>query len=367
MEIIKLKNVEFQYPSDSSTAISDVSLTIKKNDFIVIAGPSGCGKSTLLKLIKPELAPHGKRTGEYYYCDKKGLHHKKSSFEIGYVFQNPDNQIVSNQVRSELVFGMENNGVPTHEMRIRLAEIVELFGLTDILDKEIEDLSGGQKQLINLASIMLMKPKVILLDEPTAQLDPIAAKELLGFLKQLNEHFGTTIILVEHRLQDVLSIADQLILMENGTIRYHGEPKSVIKQIWTKQDHSFFTYIPRLAKLYVEQAEDVVDEHAIPLTIKEARKTIDKGQCVYRFEEKRIINSGPPILQCKNITFQYERNERRILNELNLSIQRESILAIFGSNGAGKSTLLKLLAGVYKPLTGKILYNDNMSTCHGRK
>lgn len=361
MAFITLENLTFKYPLEEKYALRNVSFSIDKGELLVIAGPSGCGKSTLLKMLKSEISPHGSKSGRFLLNGHEVMednveHHSK---KIGYVFQNPDNQIVSESVRSELIFGMENYGISTNEMRIRLAEIVDLFDLGQLLDKDVNHLSGGQKQLLNLASIMLLQPEIILLDEPTAQLDPIAAKELLSFVKRINEEFGITIILVEHRLHDAIGLADKFFLMDAGTIKYQGNPREVINNVWHEQDQKFIEFIPTLTKMFLQH--DEIPVKLLPLTIKDARQHIIESKFIFNNDQPKHFlhnETNELLFKCENINFKYKRNDRNILNNLHFSISSSSMITLFGSNGAGKSTFLKIIAGIYKPLVGKILLHN---------
>src|SRR5699024_6454246 len=209
MEIFRLNNVSFTYPDEGKPVLKDISLTINQGDFLVLCGASGSGKTTLLRLLKQEIAPFGNRQGDIVYMGKpiSEWNDQTLASDIGFVFQDPDNQIVMVEVMQEIVFGMENLNIPSFEMKKRLAELVHFFGIDDLLLQNTSDLSGGQKQTINLLSILLLRPKVLLLDEPTSQLDPVAAKELIQILERLNNEMGMTIIIVEQRLEELFSLA----------------------------------------------------------------------------------------------------------------------------------------------------------------
>lgn len=211
MGILSVKNLTFFYPESELPAIDHFSLTVNAGDFLVLFGHSGCGKSTLLRQLKPQLAPYGIRKGDIYFNGKPlaDLSDRESAAEIGFVLQSPDNQIVTDKVWHELAFGLESLGYDTSTIRRRVAEMASFFGIQNWFYKNVSELSGGQKQLLNLASVMVMQPNVLILDEPTSQLDPIAASDFLATLKKINRELGTTIIITEHRLEDVLSIANR--------------------------------------------------------------------------------------------------------------------------------------------------------------
>jgi len=363
MAFIEIDNVSFQYSDASNRAINQFSLTIEEGEFIVLAGPSGCGKTTLLKLLKKELTPVGILSGRIRYNDRplEWLEEATSSQEIGYVFQNPENQIVMEDVLSELVFGMENMRVKPEEMRQRVAEMVHFFGLAHLLHCETHSLSGGQKQLLNLASVLLLKPKLLLLDEPTSQLDPVQAKEFLQFLKRLNEEFGLTIVLVEHRLEELYSLADRMVFLDEGSTQYTGNPKWVIQQIWKKRDDRFLAYLPSISQLFFYVQSKEVHFSEVPITVKESHKWLNQ------LPEIDVIRHVSPvanskkeiILRCKQIHYKYRKEGPYVLKNLSLEVNEGDFLAVVGGNGSGKSTLLKCCANIIKPLKGTVFLKNN--------
>ena len=286
MAFIELNHVTFTYPNSSEPAILDLSLKIEKGKFVVLIGPSGSGKSTLLKLLKKEIKPHGSFSGEILYQGKPVEEMNELSSQIGYVFQDPENQVVADDVLHEMVFGLENIGLSTNEMRNRVAEMVNFFGAESLLDRKTHELSGGKKQQINLASVLLMQPDVLLLDEPTAQLDPVSAREFLDMLKRLNEEFGMTIIIAEHRLEEVFTLADRILMMDHGQLQMEGEPKSVLTKLW---DSPFKTFVPSIPSLFFS----LNGKGSVPLTVKEGRKLDGTRDIVYSSEpSKKGIKSS---------------------------------------------------------------------------
>jgi energy-coupling factor transport system ATP-binding protein len=369
VEILELKNVSFSYP-DGTAAIKNVTLRIQRGEFIVIAGSSGSGKSTLLQLVKREIQPVGHLVGEIAY---KGIPLDEQdpgrlAEEMGMIFQDPENQIVMDEVWQELAFGLENIGYHTSEIRKRVAEMVNFFGLESLLLRKTNELSGGQKQTVNLASVLLMQPQVLLLDEPTAQLDPIAAKEFLQMIQRLNEELGMTIVLVEHRLEEVFSLADRIFLMKDGGIAYGGNPLDVIDEVWRAQDKQFMPYVPSISKLYLAIENDIPICRAaasqIPLSVKEGRqwvqnnlsnRTVDDFLLHPRNEEKSQ-EAETKLLEIKDVIFQYQREGQPVLSQLNLSLRQRDFLAVVGGNGAGKTTLLQVAAGLLTPKKGNVRF-----------
>ncbi|MFB0920848.1 MAG: ABC transporter ATP-binding protein, partial [Oscillospiraceae bacterium] len=224
MECFKIHGLTFTYPEQECRALDGLSFQVGQGEFLALTGPSGCGKSTLLRQLKPDLAPHGELSGEILFEGRplKETDRRLQSAHIGFVQQNPDNQIVTDKVWHELAFGLESLGFDTPTIRGRVAEMASFFGIQTWFYKNISELSGGQKQLLNLASIMTMQPSVLILDEPTSQLDPIAAAEFLATLGKINRELGTTVIITEHRLEEVFPMCDRVIVMEAGRLLCEG-------------------------------------------------------------------------------------------------------------------------------------------------
>ncbi|GAB3794382.1 ABC transporter ATP-binding protein [Virgibacillus kimchii] len=355
MEIISAKNITFSYPDSKEPALKNVELSIEKGDFTVLCGTSGSGKSTLLRLLKYDIAPHGKRQGEIFY---KGVNVQEilpltRAKEIGMVFQDPDYQIVMDTVMDELLFGMENLGFSTEDMRKKMAEMVHFFGLNNLLRKKTEDLSGGEKQLVNLASVLLLDPEVLLLDEPTAQLDPIAAKEFIHTLERLNDEFGITIILVEHRLEELFAIADRVFILEEGSISYMGSPKEVTEVLVNHP--TLHCFLPSAAQMYLH-FNGFTNYKQIPVTVKEAKRWLDEQKIHKEILPERVALEKEVLLELKEIDFQYDKGASPVLHNLSLKVNRGEWHAILGANGTGKSTLLKAIAGIEKPLHGTLKY-----------
>ncbi|MUV37569.1 Energy-coupling factor transporter ATP-binding protein EcfA [Lentibacillus sp. JNUCC-1] len=355
MDAFNIDEVTFFYPDMDAPALKNVSLRISEGTFTVVCGPSGCGKTTLLRLLKQELAPAGLITGQisYFGTPLADWDEKKLMEEVGLVFQDPDNQIVMDDVMQELVFAMENLGYDRFEMRRRVAEMVHFFGMEAMLDQKPSELSGGQKQMLNLLSVLLLKPSVLLLDEPTSQLDPIAAKELITMLERLNEELGMTIVLVEHRLEELFSVADKVVMMDKGTIAVVGPSREVIKQLYNGQ--SYLPYIPTLPALYLEKSWEA-EAGKLPLTVKDTKAWLNTYQNLL-FSREPSANKHPhsgksAFLELDRIFFQYGRHAPLILKNLSLKVGHGDYLALVGGNGSGKTTLLKACIGMIQPQRG---------------
>lgn len=358
MEIFEIKNLSFQYPETDERVLENISLQILEGQFLVICGPSGCGKTTFLRLLKKELAPIGERNGEIFYLKKQFSEwdEKTLAEEIGFVFQDPENQIVMEEVLQEIVFGMENFGYSHVEMRKRVAELVHFFGMESLLKKKTSELSGGQKQMLNLLSVLLLKPKVLLLDEPTAQLDPVAAKEFITMLKRLNVEMGMTIVIAEHRLEELFSIADKVIFLKEGKVAYEGDSREVIDQVYRNQDRLFLPYIPSLAHLYLKK-EKIPHKEKIPLSVKESKEWLSNLSIRMKKRKQPLEKSThfkTPYLSLRNVYFQYDRHSPMVIKNLSIDIAEGEFFVLVGGNGSGKSTFIKLCLGILKAQRGSI-------------
>lgn len=360
MEVFQLKDVSFSYPNEKTKVLQDVSFDVQQGDFVILCGASGSGKTTLLRLLKEELAPFGNISGDILYRGKSLQNWDTTTLarEIGFVFQDPDNQIVMDEVLQEIVFGMEHINVPPREMKKRVAELVHFFGVDHLLYEKTNDLSGGQKQLVNLLSILLLRPKVLLLDEPTSQLDPVAAKELIQMLHRLNDEMGMTIIMVEHRLEDLFSIANKVIMLDEGMIAYKGTSKQVVHTIFKQKDERFLSYIPAVARLYLEkEAEPIID--MIPLNVRDSRNWLQSKAFHVKNDSENMMNRTDHterILSLDRTYFQYKKTNPFVLKNCSVHINKGEFFSLVGGNGSGKSTLLRLSMGLLKQQRGKVTY-----------
>lgn len=350
MAAFSIRNLSFAYPNENSYALTDVSLEIPEGTITLICGASGSGKSTFLRRLKSCLSDCGKSSGEILFFGKNldDVPEKEQAGRIGFVFQQPDDQIVTDKVFHEMAFGLESLGWNQNKMRLAVAEMASYFGISDIFDKNVSELSGGQKQLVNLASVAVMHPDVLILDEPTSQLDPIAAADFLTVLRRLNVDLGLTIILTEHRLEDALPMADQLVVLDRGHIAACGEPSRVAMQI---RDTAFFESMPAAVKIF-----SAVNENGkAPLTIAEGRKFIAE----HLDKSVDIMHSRPQIknetaLEMVNCRFRYGRNDDDVLTGMSFSLNKGEVCALLGANGSGKSTCIGLLSGRLRPYRGKV-------------
>lgn len=356
MEILHIEDLSFKYPKSENNAVDHADLNVNSGEFIVVCGESGCGKTTLLKLLKKELAPAGEKSGHIFYkgIEQEQLDEKTASAEIGYVLQNPDNQIVTDKVWHELAFGLENMGVTTETIRRRVGEMASYFGIQEWFRKKTDELSGGQKQLLNLAAIMVMQPKILILDEPTSQLDPIAASDFIATLQKLNRELGLTILLVEHRLEEVFPIADKVLLMDKGRILLYDSPRNIGKKLGEIQkDHPMLLGLPSAVRIF--NALCIEDE--CPLTVKEGRDFLERhfAGTENSMSEEEYNHREETAIELKKVWFRYEKELPDILRGTSLTVYSGEFYCILGGNGTGKTTTLNVVSGLNKAYRGKVL------------
>ena len=405
MNLVEVKDFSFSYPECSHKVLEHVNLKIKEGTLNVICGRSGCGKSTLLRQLKTVLAPAGNTSGQILYrgVSLKDTDHRTQSQEIGFVMQNPDNQIVTDKVWHELAFGLESLGYDNATIRLRVAEMASYFGIQQWFYKNVVELSGGQKQLLNLAAVMAMHPSLLILDEPTSQLDPIAASDFLETVKKINRDIGTTVLLTEHRLQDIIPYADRIFVMDEGGVFMEGTPREIGTALG-REKHGMFLSMPVPMQIYGETRSHLT----CPLTVSQGRQWIrdyieEKGitkeqiqQANQRLagsthaqdnklpgetagsEGKGILaglksrNHTPePAIQMKGVWFRYEKDSPDVVRDLSLEVKKGEFYALVGGNGTGKSTTLSLLSRVHQPYKGRIYlegkdlrsFKDNQLYC----
>ncbi len=352
MEILAVKNLSFAYPLCVQNTLDNLSFSVEKGDFTVVCGATGSGKTTLLRMLKRELTPLGEKTGEILYNGKslKKLDELTSACKIGYVMQRPEQQLVTDKVWHELAFGLENMGLPQQMIRRRVSEMSSYFGIESWFDKSVSDLSGGQKQLLNLAAVMVMQPDILILDEPTAQLDPIAASDFIGTLQKLNRELSLTIILVEHRLEDVIPICDKLLVMEKGKILDYGAARKIAENM--RAHPAILQAMPAAVRLYNQL--DVPSP--CPLTVREGRRFIEEHfkNTVKTKKQEESRHNETPALEFSDVWFRYAREFPDILRGLDLTVYSGELFCILGGNGSGKTTALGAAAGLNRIYAGNI-------------
>lgn len=419
MDILDVQKLTFAYPDTTveyggvylEPALKEASFCVAQGDFLVILGSSGCGKTTLLKLLKPVLAPHGKKSGSIFFngADIESLSYEELAYDIGFVMQDVNAQLVTDEVWHELAFGLESLGYSNSMIKRRVAEMTSFFGLSGIFHKKVWELSGGQKQMVNLASVMAMNPKLLILDEPTSQLDPIAAEEFVACLTRINRELGTTIIMTEHRLEEVLPVCTKVMAMEDGQVTAFGPLRECMAELCTDGRYmGFMTAATRVYagvsnsgkkyhadmihnedEIHANESVAVDNIYSLPVSVGEGRsylaellkngtltggssdeselcdKTIEEektfiniGKNKMTVDEKIVsdkhVSTGNDILICKSLCYAYDKAGDDIVNKLTLSVREGEILSISGGNGSGKTTFLKLIAGIMEPDNGRI-------------
>lgn len=407
MALFEIRNLTFTYPDQEKPALTDLNFSLKQGEFLVVCGKSGCGKSTLLRHFKTAMAPYGERKGQILFEGREldTVSVREQGARIGYVLQSPDNQLVTDKVWHELAFGLENLGYETGTIRLRVAEMASFFGIQTWFEKNVEELSGGQKQLLNLAAVMAMQPDLLVLDEPTSQLDPLAAGDFLATLRKINAELGTTILLIEHRLEEVLAYADRVLVMENGGILALDTPEKLPSLI---RENDMFQAMPVPMRIF----EELSGEGDSPVTVREGREWLEEWR-----EEKKISENGQEnrteaiehrsdvrdreiaekqtdtqasenigtrssskpsvfsglrekiftkketgqqpqtVLEARDVWFRYEKELPDVVRDLNLKVQKGELYCLLGGNGTGKSTTLRLLGRIRKPYRGKFFLN----------
>lgn len=368
MAHFEVKNLSFSYAtSPEKVALKEISILIEQGAYITICGKSGSGKTTLLRHLKSVLTPYGQRTGEVLFKGKKltDISERDQASEIGFVMQNPEHQIVTDKVWHELAFGLESLGYDQKEIRLRVAEMASFFGIQNWFHKDVSELSGGQKQLLNLASIMAMQPSVLILDEPTSQLDPIAAADFLNTVRKINRELRTTIIITEHRLEDILYASDQVIVMDQGRIVANDRPEKIGEYLKT-ENNDMFAAMPTPMQVYY----GVPNKLKCPLTVREGAEWLElllagKNLRIREInDEKTLYDESQiksPAVELKEVWFRYEKKAQDVLKGVSMKVPRNSIFAVVGGNGTGKSTMLKSIGGMCKPYRGKVKVEGRLS------
>ncbi len=352
-----IKDLSFSYPDAEKPSLDGVSLTVEKGSYVLLAGQSGSGKTTLLRHLKTVLTPYGKRSGGIFF-DGRPLDQVplgEQAGKLGFVMQHPEDQIVTDKVWHELSFGLESLGTDPKTMRLRVGEMASYFGIQDWFHRDVGQLSGGQKQLLNLASIMAMQPDVLMLDEPTSQLDPIAASDFLNTVRKINIELGTTVIITEHRLEDIYPSADQVVILDRGKILVNDTPRRVSARLW-QLGHPMFAALPTPVRVFYESQ----GSGNCPLTVREGRRWLTDA---FENQPPAILQppqqcapaqDGPCALRVREAWFRYEKEGPDVLKGVNLSVPQGSLFAIVGGNGTGKSTTLKAVCGICKPYRGSV-------------
>ena len=367
MSALEFDRVSFTYAGAASPVLLDVSLEVPEGAFALLVGATGSGKSTLLRLAKREISPTGELLGDVRALgeDARSLGPLASARAVGYVFQNPDAQVVCDTVWHEMAFGLENLGVPEPEMRRRVAECCNFLGIEPWFRMRTAELSGGQRQVLALASALVTRPRILLLDEPTSMLDPLAEKRFLGLLFRANRELGITVVVATHAPETMLDYATCALAIERGAVREvplaelaveaeallrtpdRGRARDVARRPPSvRSSRSNDQQSPVLLRKVVEKARSMAEGTGTE-DIGPARAPVSDASLARHNAEKNV-------LAAVDVWYRYDRDARWVLRELDLSVGEGEVRAVVGSNGCGKSTLLSVIAGVLRPARGRV-------------
>lgn len=359
---LEIQNISYYYPEKQFPALKNINFSLAGGEFILLAGGTGSGKSSLARVLAGLIPDFygGKFKGRIFFNGKE-LRKAESHFlcsKVGMVFQDPEKQLIMTSVEAEIAFGLENLGLPQPEMLRRVAEVMSFLDLTHLKHEFTANLSGGQKQKVALAAVLAMKPSILILDEPTSQLDPLSAEEFLNLIERLNKELGYTVLLIEQRLERCIHMADRLVLMDKGEIICNKPAAEAVRwQAAHKQP-----FIPPVAHFFAK-----IDHPTVPLTVKEGRVALHEIIAA----QPTLICSPPsspnrpglnktkkgiritPLLEAEDIWFTYPRG-REALKGVSLKVDPGDFAVIMGGNAAGKTTFLKLAAGLLKPDRGRV-------------
>lgn len=362
METFTIRDLTFTYPGREKPALDRITLEVKEGEFLLLCGKSGCGKSTFLRSLKSTLQPYGDRTGEilFYGRPLEEVEVRSQTQRIGYVMQSPDNQIVTDKVWHELAFGMENLGYDRKTISIRVAEMASFFGIQTWFREDVSRLSGGQKQILNLASAMVLQPDILILDEPTSQLDPIAAADFFAAVNKINREIGTTVLLTEHRMDDVWTMADRIAVLDEGRLLMTGTPADIGQKL-AEEDHPMAEALPApmRAGFFIREkgwGEDLEN----PMNVREGRQWLNRllagkpPRKAFIGEEPERSDRSPVKVELKDVWFRYHKEDHDVIRDLSLKVYDGEFLTILGGNGTGKSTTLRVMSGLKKAYRGKV-------------
>lgn len=357
--MIKLENLTFRYSGAEKLTLQDVNLEVEDGEFILITGPSGGGKSSLCRCLNG-LIPHfygGKISGRLEVQGLNVMKHstKELATKVGMVFQDPENQLVAMDVERQIAFGLENLAFPRDLIAKRMEESLDTLGVANLRYRQVHTLSGGEKQRVVIASVLALHPDILVLDEPTSELDPKGAEEVLNVVERLNDELGITVILIEHRLDRVVHLVDRLIILHEGRVIVDGTPRQVLS---SREITNTGVGIPPIIKLVQGLRDRGISIDRTPLTVKEGRSNLDGIFQKVKMPAfpKKIRLDGKPIININKLWHAYS-NEVTALKDVSLAIREGEFVAIMGRNASGKTTLVKHINGLLKPTKGSVIVN----------
>jgi energy-coupling factor transport system ATP-binding protein len=354
--LIKIENFSFSYGSSPHLALKNINLTINEGEFVLITGPSGGGKSSLCRCLNG-LIPHfygGKVTGSVEVQRINVLKHstRKLSSYVGMIFQDPENQLIAVDVEREIAFGMENLAFSKELIAKRLEESLDTLGIPALRYRQIHELSGGEKQKVAIASVLALHPDILVLDEPTSELDPKSAEEVLTIVDRLNDELGLTVIMIEHRMDRVVQHVDRLIVISEGQIIMDDTPRQVLSSVKPAEAG---VGVPPITELVQRMRNRDIAVNDIPLTVKEGRTMLEsvfKNKAMHPVYPEKS-HYGDTIINVNKVWFAYP-DSHAVLKDINLQVHRGEFIAIMGRNASGKTTFAKHLNGLLKPTKGDI-------------
>lgn len=355
--MIKIKNFSFYYGDAKKPALNNINLEIGDGEFVLVTGPSGGGKSSLCRCLNG-LIPHfygGKVKGQIRVQGLSVLRRstKDMATKVGMVFQDPESQLTAMDVEREISFGMENLGFPRELMAKRLEESLDTIGIAHLRYRQIHELSGGEKQKVAIASVLALHPDILVLDEPTSELDPKGAEEVLSVVERLNDELGLTIVLIEHRLERVGQFIDRMIMVDNGEIVASGDPRQVMS---SEKPEEIGVGTPPIIRLVRGLKNKGVEIEKVPLTVKEGRSMLDdifrNASTKPAWHDKK--QKGKLLMQTNKLWHAYP-DGITALRDVNLSFYQGEFVAIMGRNASGKTTFIKHLNALLKPTKGEII------------
>lgn len=381
--MIKIQNFTFRYNASKNPTLRDITLEFQQGEFVLIAGPSGSGKSSLLRAMNG-LIPHffgGQYSGFIEVLNHNPIEYppNKLASQVGYLFQNPDNQILMQDVISEIIFGLENLNLPKEEISGRLKEIVSVFNLNPLLNKPILEFSGGQKQIVALSSILAMHPEIILLDEPTSELDPLSSQILFEILRKLHQTGKYLIILIEHNYSKILDIIDRIVFLVDGSVKYNGNLSHFFSSYAITNNisippligfanflinhsnlefHDIDYKIPLNSHDFISDYQKIVLSSLSNLSDSYFVKNGKEDDSRKKIETQSLSSLGidsnshqTPLVSLKNVCYHY-LDKSEILSDISFDGFQNEVICILGLNGSGKTTLLKLIANILKKTDG---------------
>jgi energy-coupling factor transport system ATP-binding protein len=368
--IIHIEHLSYTYPSETK-ALDDISLDVYPGEYLAIVGANGAGKTTLCMFLNG-IIPNvlgGRLAGHVRVCGMDTFEHHVYDIaqHVGLVLQDPESQLFSADVRSEIAFAAENRAIPREEIISRMSEVLKIVRLEELSNRLSDELSGGQKQRLAIAANLIVRPEILVADEPTSQLDPIGKEEVFATLATLNKESGMAVVIASHDVDEIVRYADRVIVLDHGKIILEGKPDQVFREVQTLDE--IYVHVPDLARL--SKILHINDGHPLSLAVPEASRQIKEWLCPGMGTGSPVLKTPAlmkPVLpiytpaakysvEVKDITYAYPGTDAPAIKNINFSIPEGQFVGIIGQNGAGKTTIMKCLVGLSKPSEGEVLIN----------